>query len=192
MFDDAGTRGRVHAVVGWGLISVVALGAAASTFTGPLLWSGFALSIAVAASLPALVRRDWTVTLPWPLLAAAALATLARVAGVYREGAAYLAIVVLALIVVIELDVFTPVTFSRRFAVVFSVMVTMALQGVWIIAQALSDRWLGSTLLSTQAELQWDIVLVTVLSVIVGVLYHWYAIRFDATGSLRNRGEGIQ
>lgn len=190
--NSAGTRELVNAVVGWGLIVIVAVSAVASLFTSPLLWSVFAVIIAVVASLPALTRRDWTVTLPWPLLAVAAFATVGRVAGIYREAAGYLAIVALALIVVIEIDVFTPVKFSRRFAVVFSIMVTMALEGVWIIAQSLSDRMLGSNLLTSQTELQWDIVLVTVLAVVVGVLYHWYAIRFDATGSLTNRGDGIQ
>lgn len=192
MTVDVGSREQIHSAVGWGLIAIVGIAGIVSVYTGPLLWAGFALLVALVASLPALFRRDWTATLPWPLLATAALATVARAAGVYREAAGYLAIVALALIVVIELVVFTPVELSRRFAVAFSIMTTMALQGVWIIAQAFSDRSLGSELLPSQTELQWDIVLVTVLATTVGLLYHWYASRFDATGSLDTADEEPQ
>lgn len=175
---------RIHAPVGWILIAILVLAGLASTVTDSLIWAGFVLVIAVIASLPALTRGNWKVMLPWPLLAIAALAALVRVAGRYREVAGYLAIVALALIIVIELDVFTSVELSRRFAIVFGVMTTMALEAVWIIAQHFSDSWLGTTLLRSQTELQWDMVVITVVAVVVALLYQAYATRFDPTGSI--------
>lgn len=178
------TPDQIQAILGWTLIAVTGVSACVSLYTDTLLWGVFVLTVALVAALPALALRDWTVTIPWPLLTVAALAATARAAGVYREAAGYLAIVALALMVVIELDAFTPVQLSRRFAVAFSVMVTMALEGVWIIAQTLSDRWLGSELVVSQSELQWDIVLVTILAITVGLLYHGYATRYRPTGSI--------
>lgn len=166
------------------LIAIIGLTGIASFVTDSVLWGSSLLLVAVVASLPALALRDRTATVPWPLLAIGALAGIVRVAGVYREAAGYVVIVVLALIVVIELESFTPVELSRRFAVVFSVMVMMALEGLWIIAQSISDRWFGTELLRSQTELQWDIVLVTVLATAVGLLYYGYATRFDQAGSI--------
>ncbi|MFW6018562.1 MAG: hypothetical protein ACOCPX_07045 [Halapricum sp.] len=168
----------------WVLIAAVGLLGLVSLVTGELLWGGFVLLIAFVAALPALVLGAWSATVPWPLLAVPAVAAFAWVGEFNRETAGYLAIVALALIIVIELESFTPIELSRRFAVVFCVMVTMALEGVWIIAQAASDRWLGTAFLTSQVELQWDIVLVTVVAIGVGVLYYGYATQFDQSRSI--------
>ncbi|MFW6376937.1 MAG: hypothetical protein ACOC0F_03085 [archaeon] len=184
MTDDDARRASRTAMVAPVLIAIIGLTGIASFVTDSVLWGSSLLLVAVVASLPALALRDRTATVPWPLLAVGALAGIVRVAGVYREAAGYVVIVVLALIVVIELESFTPVELSRRFAVVFSVMVMMALEGLWIIAQSISDRWFGTELLRSQTELQWDIVLVTVLATAVGLLYYGYATRFDQAGSI--------
>jgi hypothetical protein len=182
-----------HDYLEWGLIGIITLSGVVSLLTGALLWGGFMLLIAFVSALPALILGDRSATVPWPLLAIPAVVAVVRLAGFHREVAGYFAIVTLALIVVIELDSFTPIELSRRFAVVFCVMVTMALEGVWIIAQSMSDRWLGTAFLTTQAELQWDIVSVTVVAMGVGVLYYGYATRFDQTRSITiSDDEGIQ
>lgn len=56
---------------------------------------------------------------------------------------------------------------------------TMAIESVWIVAQYFSDLWLDTTLLRSQTARQWDIVATTAVAITVGVLYHWYATRFD-------------
>lgn len=71
---------------------------------------------------------------PWPLLSVAALAVVLRAVGIYPDIAGYVAITSIALLLVVELDVYTEVELSRRFAIVFAVMTTMALQALWIIA----------------------------------------------------------
>ncbi|MFW6435305.1 MAG: hypothetical protein ACOCY1_02890 [Halovenus sp.] len=168
----------------WVLIGGITISGIVSLLVGELLWGVFVLLIALVAALPALVLRDWSATVPWPLLAVLTVAVVVWVADFHRETAGYFTIVALALIIVIELESFTSISLSRRFAVVFCAMVTMALEGLWIIAQAVSDRWLGTAFLTSQVELQWDIVSVTVVAVGVGVLYYGYATRFDQTQSL--------
>lgn len=171
------------AIVRWVLIGSIALGAAGSLLSGAVLWGLFSLVLLAVAVLPALTERDWTATVPWPLLLVAAVAVIVRAAGRYAEAAGYLGVVALALVIVVELEAFTPVELSRWFAVSFAVMTALALQSLWIIAQFYSDRWLGTGFLSTQTELQEDIVLVTAVAVAVGGLLYWLLGRLGRTGT---------
>ncbi|WP_135304917.1 hypothetical protein [Haloarcula amylovorans] len=84
---------------------------------------------------------------------------------------------------VAELGAFTTVEMSYRFAVGFATLTTLALQGVWIVAQFYADRWLETEYLTTQVELQMDMVVVTVTTVVVGLLFQWYVSWFEPPGS---------
>lgn len=116
---------------------------------------------------------------PWPIILVATLAVLARLTGMYPEAAGYIAITALALLIVVELDRFTSIQLSRRVAVGFAVLTTMAIEAVWIIVQFGSDQWLGTSYLTTQTALQWDIVIVTVVSLAGGVVFYWYLTRHE-------------
>ncbi|PSP26787.1 hypothetical protein BRC65_09500 [Halobacteriales archaeon QH_2_65_14] len=172
--DDSVISERANALAGWTLVGLMSLGGVGNVLAGTLLWGGFWLVFVGILSIPALVTRSWVAVVPWPLPAIAALSLVAREAGVYPESAGHLAVVALALAVVVELDVFTPVELSRRFAVAFAVLTTMAVEALWIIAQYYSDVWLGTEFLSTQTELQEDIVIVSAVGFVVGVLFYWY------------------
>lgn len=174
---------ETNAAIGWLLTSVVALGAVESVLTNGLLWSGFALLLVVVVAVPALSTGDWTAMVSWPLPLIASFAVIGRAAELYPDTMGYIAIAMLALIVVVELDAFTPVEMSRHFAVGFAVLTTMAIQGLWTIAQFYSDRWLGTRFLQSQTELQWDLVFVTVVGFIVGGLFEWYFRRCSPVGS---------
>lgn len=173
-FDGLARRDRENAAVGWLLTGVVALGAAWSVLAGDLLWAGFAAFVAAVMALPALSTGDPAAMVPWPLPAVAALAVSVRVAGRYPELAEYLGVAAVALVAVVELEAFTPVELSQRFDVVFAVLMTMALQGLWTVAQFYSDRWLSTGFLRSQTELQWDFVAVTVVAFAMGGLLQWY------------------
>ena len=170
---------RANAVIGWGLTGIVALSAIGSALTAAILWCGLALLVVVVASMPALATRDWTAMLPWPVLSVAAVAVIARAIGLGPEAAGYLIVATLALMVVVELEVFTSVELTRRFAVAFAVMTTMALQALWTVAQFFSDRWFGTAFLRSQTELQQDIVIVTIIGFVLGALFEWYLVRFE-------------
>lgn len=170
-------------VLGWALIGIVALGAVESFLTDAFLWGLFSLAVVTVAVLPALTKRDSTAIVPWPLLLIATVGVIARAVGLYSEVAGYLGIVALALVIVVELEEFTAVELSRWFAVSFAVMTALALQSIWIIAQFYSDLWLGTGFLSTQTELQEDIVIVTVVAIVVGGLFYWFFTRFEPAGT---------
>lgn len=172
--DESVISERTNALVGWVLVVSLFLGAIERLLVGEFVWSLFWVLLVALLSAPAVATRDWRAMVPWPLPGLAVLALVARGAGVYPESAGYLSVVALALAVVVELDVFTPVEFSRRFAVVFAVLTTMAVEALWIIAQYYSDVWLETAFLSTQTELQEDIVAVSAVGFVVGGLFYWY------------------
>ncbi|MDF9746534.1 hypothetical protein [Natrinema salsiterrestre] len=175
---------RTNAVIGWVLLGIVALDGIEGVLRDVPLWGGFELIVVVVASIPALVTRDWTAMVSWPLLSVAAIAVVARAAGFPLEAAAYLVIATLALVVVVELDAFTSVELTRRFAVVFAVLTAVALQALWTVAQFYSDQWLGTEFLRSQTELQWDFVIVTAVGLVLGGFFQWYVARFEPVGAV--------
>lgn len=181
---------RTNAVLGWASALVVVIAAVESFLTDALLWGGLALLVATVVSLPAVVTGDPSEMVPWPLPFVAAAAVVLRPVGIFPDIAGYVAIGSVALVLVVELDVYTEIELSRRFAVVFATMTTMALQALWIIAQFYSDRWLDTALLRSQTELQWDIVHVTVVGVVLGLLAEWYFARVEPAGSFERPPSG--
>lgn len=175
--DDLVRGARTNALIGWTAAGCATTAAAASLVVDPSIWVGYALLLAVVVALPAAMTRDLTTMAHWPILSVATIAVVARIAGLYPGAAGHVAIVALALVVVVELDSFTSIRLTRRFAVGLAVLTTMAIEAIWIIVQFLSDRWLGTGYLTTQTELQWDIVVVTVVSLAVGVVFYWYLTR---------------
>lgn len=181
---------RVNAVLGWLSTAVVALAAVESFLTDAVLWGCLALLIVLVASLPVAVTGNAFSMVSWPLPFAAAIAVVLRATEFYPDITGYVAISTIALLLVVELDVYTDVELSRRFAVVLAVLTTMALQAFWIIAQFYSDQWLGTEFLVSQTELQRDIVYVTATAVTLGVLTGWYLSRFKPIGSFERPPPG--
>lgn len=175
---------RRNALVGWTGTTIVALTAIQQLLTGAYLWSGLATLVVVALALPAVATGSPTAMVPWPLPSVAAVAVVLRAVEFSPDVSGYLAISSIALILVVELHAYTAVSLSRRFAVVFATMTTLSLQALWIVAQYYSDRWLETGFLTSQVELQWDIVYVTVVSVLLAVFVEWSLERFDFGGAV--------
>lgn len=174
---------RVNAVLGWTMAGVVALAAIESFLSDAALWGSLALLIVSVVALPAAVTGRPAAMVPWPIPFVAAVAVLGHAFEFYPDVTGYVAIGTVALILVVELDVYTEVELSRRFAVIIATMTTMAIQAFWIIAQYYSDQWLGTAFLVSQTELQWDIVYVTTVGIALGTLAEWYFDRFEPVGS---------
>lgn len=170
LFDNE----RINAGIGWILTGAVVLAAIRNVLTNALLWGGLTLLVAVVIAVPAFVSGDWTLMVPWPLVLVTASALLVRTFDLLPEMTGYVTIVAFALILVGELDAFTGVDMTRRFAVGFATLTAMATQGLWTVAQFYSDRWLGTAFLRSKTELQWDFVIVTVVAIIMGGLLEWY------------------
>lgn len=175
----------LNAIIGWTSSGILALVLGYTVLSNALLWAGFSCAVLVVILLPPWSTGRWSVMAPWPLSLISAIAVLTGGFGVFPEIAGYFAVAALALLTAIELDAFTSVKMSRRFAVVFAVLTTLAVQSLWIIAQYYSDLWLGTDYLSSQVELQVDIVLVTLVGLAMGAVFEWYFARVEHVGSYK-------
>lgn len=174
---------RLNALIGWLAVGCVVLTTAAGLAANPSIWAGYALLLVVVVALPAGMNRKWTTMIHWPIAVIASMAVVLRITGVFPEAAGYIAIVTLALVVVVELDGFTSVELSRRFAVGFAVLTALAIEAVWIIAQYVADWWLATDYLTTQTALQHDIVAVSAVSLAAGVVFYWYLTKYGPPDS---------
>jgi len=182
---------RLNAALAWLFVGFLVAVAVGSVVTGgDLVWGGFAAVVAAVTVVPAVAFREPRAMLPWEVVALASLPLVARVlvrgqtiGGVTFTGrvSTYLAVAAIALIVAVELDVFTPVRMNHSFAVFFVVIATMAAAGVWAVVQWLSDLYLGTRLLLNgrpehvvEAGLMWDFVAATVAGLVAGLLFEYY------------------
>lgn len=181
---------RTNAVLGGLLVGFLLLMAGVEAFTGDVVWAGFTLVVAVLALVPAAAFRDPGTMLPWEVLVVASMPIIGRallagqrIGGVTLTGrlTTYLAVAAVALIVAVELDVFTPVRMNHSFAVLFVVIATMAAAGLWAVVQWLSDLYLGTSLLLDgrseeviETALMWDFVAATIAGLLAGVLFEFY------------------
>ncbi|AZH26389.1 hypothetical protein [Haloplanus aerogenes] len=188
---------RLNAALGWTFVSVLCLIGVAAALNGHPLWSGFTLALVVLAVLPAVASRQLDAMLPWEVLALASVPSLGRllvagqtVGGVTLTGriTTYVAVAAAALILAVELDVFTPVRMSDSFAVLFVTIATVAAAGLWAEARWLSDIFLGTSLMLDgrpehviETALMWDFVAATVAGVLAGILFELYFRRYANT-----------
>lgn len=181
VFDDA----RTNAVLAWILIGFVFVVAVGNVLSGALLWAGFAAVVVVLAVLPPLQFRTARAMLPWEVLLLAVLPLLGwtfATVPVTGQLFTYLSVAAIALIVAVELHVFTPVKMNQAFAVSFVVIATLAVAGVWAVVRFALDETLGTAFLLdpalTEAEIERDLMLEFVYStaagLLGGVVFEWY------------------
>jgi len=188
---------RLNAALGWTFVSVLCLIGVAAAVDGHPLWAGFTLVLVALAVVPAVAFRQLDAMLPWEVLALASVPSLGRilvagqtVGGVTLTGriTTYVAVAAAALILAVELDVFTPVRMSDSFAVLFVAVATVAAAGLWAEARWLSDLFFGTQLMLDgrpehviETALMWDFVAATVAGVLAGVLFELYFRRYADT-----------
>ena len=165
---------RNNAAAAWILVLLLVVTAVRSLFAGAFLWSAFAAVTAALVLVPTVRTLDPAVMVPWPLALLAAVPFAGRLLGVPAAVASHLTVAVVALVVAVELDAFTPVEMNARFAVVFVVTTTMAVAAVWAVARFASDRLLGTTFLTGPNALMWDLIIATGTGVVAGVLFEYY------------------
>lgn len=169
--------GRRNALLAWMLVAALVVAAAASVVVGEPVWAVFVAGGLVIVLLPMAVRRDPSVMPPWEVLLFATLPIASQfldLPDVLADLAAFLALLAVGVLVVVELHVFSPVEMTARFAVGFIVLVTMAAAGVWTVLQYASDVYLGTALVGTKTTLMWDLVLATAVALVATPLLATY------------------
>jgi hypothetical protein len=169
---------RANALLAWTFVAFVAVVAVVSLVRGRLLWALFAASVVVLSVLPAVALRSPLMMVPWEVLALTVLPTLARVFDPPVSGiSTYLAVAALALVVAVELDLFTSVEMSYRFAVGFVVITTLAAAGGWAVVRWIADLYLGTNFLHSEDALMWEFVASTIAGVGAGLFFEGYVRR---------------
>ncbi|QIO23214.1 hypothetical protein [Haloarcula sp. JP-L23] len=179
---------RTNALVSWVVIAILVTVVAGSVLENQLLWAAFAAAVAALALLPPVLLWNRDAMLPWEILFLAALPVVGRLFATVRVTgnlATYLSVAAIALIVAVELHVFTPVKMTPRFAVVFVAVTTMAAAGVWAVVRWVADKTLGTTFIldptmtehAIERALMWEFVASTIAGIGAGVVFAYYVRR---------------
>lgn len=175
---------RTNAIISWLLVGVLGLVFIESLLDVDRLWILFVGITGVIVVLPAVVYRDWRVMLPWELLTLALLPILVRALAGGELGifGYYLSVAALALLITVELHMFTAVKLNHWFAVFFVVLTTLASVAAWSVIRWNSDRLLGTEFLlepgvsqdAANAALMVEFMWVAVAGLVAGVLFDAY------------------
>lgn len=176
----------LNAAVTWTLVGALVAATLASLAVGDLLWAVFGAAVVAVAIAPAALLRDGSVLVSWEPLALAAVPFAARWLDAFVSPMAYLSVAALALLVAVEIDAFSTTEMPPWFAVLFVVLTTLTVAGLWGILQYFSDVALGTSFLAGRVALMWDLVGATAAGVGAGVLFHLYFQRY-APPSARSR-----
>lgn len=176
---------RLNAGLAWLMVIFVLGVVVASLGAGKLLWAGFAAVVAALALVPVLAYRSPLAMLPWEVLVLAALPLIGQVfatVALTSRLATYLSVAALALVVAVELNLFTRVRMTSSFAVLFVVVATTATAGVWAVARWATDVVFGTHFLLVpgvseaviENRLMWEFVWSTAAGLLAGGVFEGY------------------
>jgi hypothetical protein len=170
-----------NAVMAWVFVGVLALALVESALDFDTQWLLFVAGVAAVVLVPPILLRSWRAMLPWELLVLTLLPVLARglFGGTGGTFAVYLALAAVALVVVVELHLFTVMEVTHWFAVALVVMATLASGAVWAVVRWTADNYLGTTYLTTNEALMTEFLWVTLAGFAAGVLFDAYFRRRD-------------
>jgi hypothetical protein len=176
--------GRTNAVISWLLVGVLTVVFVESVVDVDRLWMLFVGVTAVIVLLPPLAYREWRMMLPWELLTIALLPILVRalVGGDVGTFGYYLSVAGLALLVTVELHMFTEVQLTHWFAVLLVVLTTLASVAAWSVVRWNLDQQFGTRFLiepgmsqeAANAALMNEFIVVTLAGIVGGVLFDAY------------------
>jgi hypothetical protein len=176
---------RTNAVIGWLLLVFLVIVVGESAISGDIAWGLFVSGIIALCILPPLAFRNPETMLPWEVIAMAALPALGRAIAVFditQSLNLYLSIAALALIVAVELELFTAVKLTVGFAIMFVVASTLAATAVWAVLQWSLDLLIGTEFLiepgrtdrAIHDELMMEFVYTTISGFLAGLIFEFY------------------
>jgi hypothetical protein len=180
-FERLFRDGRTNAVLAWVLVAVLPGVFVESVLDVDYQWILFVAVVGAVVLVPPVAYREWRVMLPWELLVLALLPILVRglVGGTVGTFASYLSLAALALLVIVELDMFTELTVTHWFAVCLVVLTTLAAVAAWTVFRWNADRFLGTAYLTNNEALMTEWLYVTLAGLVAGVLFDGYFRRRD-------------
>lgn len=177
---------RRNAAAGWTVVAVLAVVALVNAVAADLLWTAFAVVTVALAVVPVVIYRNAAILPPAEVLAVVALPPILEAVNLpdpVVQAATYFAVGGIALLVVVELHVFSAVEMPADFAAVLVVLLTMATAGVWSILRFAADALLGTGFIEGKVTLMWDLVLATAVGVLAGPLVWAYLSWHESVGA---------
>lgn len=176
---------QTNAVVGWLFVVFLGLVATESIVGGDLQWGVFVSGVLVLCLVVPVAFRNPSVMLPWEVIALAALPTFGRAVATFNlisEFTVYISVAALALIVAVELDLFTTVRMTVGFALTFVVFATLATAGMWALVRWALDLTLGTQTLLVEGvsdetvhdELMIEFLYSALAGLVAGVVFEGY------------------
>ncbi|MFC6753672.1 hypothetical protein [Halorubrum tibetense] len=186
-------RSRRNAVLSWLLVAVLTVTIVAGAFLDrrePVLFSVVAIAVVAA---PAIKFRDPAVVPPWYFVGLVCLPVLWEAFAPAPPTTGFvssLAVATLGLLMTVELDRFTPLRLVPWFAVVLTVLLTLAMSGLLNVLRWSSDVVLGTTYLldgrsqdAVNAAVMVEFVYATVAGLVAGVVFYLYFERAGRGGT---------
>jgi hypothetical protein len=198
LVDDLLQSRRTNAILGWALVAFVGVAAVTSFLRGDRLWAIFAVVVLGLAVLPAVAHHDATAMIPWEITVLMALPLLGRAFSTLpltNQVATYLSVAAIALVIAVELQLFTSVRMNDAFAVLFVTVATLATAGIWAVVRWASDELRGTSYLdalgATEHAIERALMIEFVASAVAGIaagLVFAYYVRRHVSPSARLQG----
>ncbi|WP_423997022.1 hypothetical protein [Halorubrum trapanicum] len=168
--------GRLNALAAWAMIAVLAGVLVGSALDYDLLSAVIVVGLGAVVLAPTAAARDWRAMLPAELVGLALLPVLVRAVfgGELGTFATYVAIAALALVIAVDLHMFTSLRLTHWFAVAFVVMATLATAAVWTVLRWNLDQRVGTAYLTTNDALMIEWIYVTLAGIAAGLLFDGY------------------
>ncbi|MDY6765224.1 MAG: hypothetical protein SV377_06010 [Halobacteria archaeon] len=176
LFEDH----RLNARLSWSLIVFLVVISVVEFLIGEWIRGLVVGLVTLLAVLPGPFYRTHEVTLPWEIIAVVAIVLTWLSLTPDAVVPIYLTIAAVALIIAVELHIFTKVRMTHRFAVAFVVIATSATAGIWAVFRWLSDVYLGTSFIPTHNALMWEFVYATLAGIGAGVFFDLYVRWWEA------------
>lgn len=173
---------RLNTYLSWFITVSIAAVLVESILSLDILWILFSGLMLVVILLPVIAYRDLRVMLPWELVLIGSIPVIVRTLNISllsNEVATYFAMAALALIIAVELHIFTKIKFNHTFAVGFTVVGTLALAGIWSVLRYNMDLYMGTSFLTTNEALMEEFINATAAGILAGILFDTYFTRRD-------------
>ena len=181
-FEDFFRDTRINMYLAWIITALIVSALFESILDFDILWIAFTATMTVLIALPVYRFRDIKLMLPWEVLGLAAIPVIVRtleISILSNQVATYFAMAALALIIAVELQVFTSVEFNHAFSIMFTVTATLAVAGLWAIMRYNLDIHTGTAFLTTNEDLMYEFINATAAGLLAGVVFDLYFTRRD-------------
>ncbi len=179
--DDFLHEGWLNNAVGWTTVMLMTGVLIESLLDMDVVWAGFTGLVMLVLLLPTVIGDDRRIRMPWGFLILASLPITARALdiGMVRGPIFfYLSFAALALIIAVEIHMYTGTKMTHWFAVVFVSLTTIAIEGAWAISRWYADSLLGTSFLPPHDDLMVDFVAVLAVGIGAGIFFDIYFRRF--------------